>query len=492
MSGFSREELREKIEKGGPLRLTFHFTNREVLMIISGLLSKILAKTDHLYLLNSMGTVLREILVNAQKANAKRVYFLKNNLNISDPVLYQEGMKAFHEQVIGDFESIEKDMESSDFYVAVLFHKREKDLLIRVENNTPILPEELKRIQLRLKKAKEYNDFAEAYAEVEDETEGAGLGIVLTVLFLKNMGIDPDCFRIDTEGSNTVTSVIIPDELRDSHVTGRIKKDILDEIKGIPTFPENVVSLLNLCNDSEASIDEIARRIMMDPALTTDVIKLSNSAGFFPGRKIENVLAAIMTIGLKNVRAILMASNARRILDQRYSSFEEIWKHCNKTAVYARHIAMRYNARSIAENAFMAGLLHDLGKIILLSTELDLVEKIANTVRNRKIVTTTVMEEISIGVSHPTIGSLIAEKWNFPDYLVDAICHHHSPLSARPQHRDTVFTVYLANMLCGIEDRRYYYYYIEEAVLERFDLLDEKKFRDFHESMKKVYSDFIQ
>ena len=487
MAVLSREEVRVKIEKGEPLRVAFRFANREILMIVSGILAKLLAKTDHLYLLNSLSTVLREILVNAQKANAKRVFFLKNNLNINDPTTYQDGMKIFHEKVIGDFDSIEQDIKASEFQVMILFEKKQDILLIQVENNTAILPEELKRIQLRLDKARQYNDFTEAYAEVEDETEGAGLGIVLTVLFLKNMGIDTDQFTITTDGIKTTTTVIIPDELRTLDVTGRIKKDIINEIKGIPTFPENILALIELCNHPEVSIDELTRRIMTDPALATDVIKLSNSAGFFPGRRIEDISTAIMTIGLKNVKMLLMASNARRILDQRYSSFEEIWQHCNKTAFYARNIANQFRMKGIAEKASMAGLLHDLGKIILLSTELDLVEKIADTVRNRRIVTTTVMEEISIGVSHSSIGSMIAEKWNFPEYLIEAIQHHHAPLSSNQEYRDIVFTVYLANMLCGIEERRYYYHYIEEAVLERFGLLDENRFREFHESIKNAY-----
>jgi len=487
MIGYSRAEISEKILNDEPVKVAFHFANKEVLMIISGVLARHLERSDHLYLLNSLSTVLREVMVNAQKANAKRIFFIKNNLDINDPAAYDRGMKDFHEKVIGNFDAIEEDMRHSDFQVMVHFEKEPSRLVIRVLNNALLIPEELQRIHLRMDKARQYNDFTEAYEEVEDETEGAGLGIVLTMLFLKNMGIDPETFTIETDNSQTVTTIVIPDELQPPDVVARVKRDILEEIKGIPTFPENVLTLQRLCLNPESTIEEISKRIMMDPAISTDVIKLSNSAGFFPGRKIENVSTAVMTIGLKNVNSILMASNARRIMDQRYNSFEEIWEHCNKTANYARNIALKYKLKGVAENAFVAGLLHDLGKIILLSTELDLVEKIAETVRNRRIVTTTVMEEISIGVSHSTIGALIAEKWNFPDYLINAIRNHHSPLSSPPEFRDTVFTVYLANMMCGIEQRRYYYHYMDEAVLERFDLLDEKKFKEFHEGLKEQY-----
>jgi HD-like signal output (HDOD) protein len=135
----------------------------------------------------------------------------------------------------------------------------------------------------------------------------------------------------------------------------------------------------------------------------------------------------------------------------------------------------------------MAGLLHDLGKIVLLATDMSLVQTIAKLVENRKIITSTIMEEISIGISHSTIGELIARKWNFPDYLVDAIKYHHSPLNSAIDSREIVDIVYIANMLCGIEDRRYSFFYLEESILDKYGLNDEEKFKAFHEKLKNKF-----
>jgi putative nucleotidyltransferase with HDIG domain len=163
-----------------------------------------------------------------------------------------------------------------------------------------------------------------------------------------------------------------------------------------------------------------------------------------------------------------------------------IWDHCNKVAFYAREIAFSYRQTSIIESVYMAGLLHDLGKIVLLATDKKLVRKIASIVKDRKITTTT-MEEISIGISHSAIGALIAQKWNFPESLVEAIKFHHAPYNAATKYSDVVNIIYLANMMIGIEDRRYNYYYIDEAMLERYDLLDINKFNTYHERLKNKY-----
>lgn len=482
-----KNEISRKIEKDEPVAFRFKFINEDLLMLLNSVIAKFLAKMDYIFLLNSTITILREIVVNALKANAKRVYFNKVSLNISDPQQYEIGMKRFKEEVIGEFDVIEKDLLTSEYYIKLNFDKKDGNLVVRIINNVPVLPEELERINFRMEKAAQYNDFSEVYEEIEDSTEGAGLGIVLTVLFLKNMGINPKTFSIKSEGDVTYTTLVIPKVLRPSEITTEYKNHILSEVEGLPTFPENIVQLQRLCNDPDSSIDEISRRIKADPALTTDIIKLSNSAGFVPGKRIESVNEAVMTIGLKNVNAILVASNARRILDKRYTKYEQIWEHCNKTAYYARNIALKYKMTNIVEYAFMAGLLHDLGKIILLSTDMSLVTRIATMVSNRKIITSTIMEEISIGISHSSIGALISEKWNFPAYLIEAIQHHHAPLNASKEHQNLVFTVYLANMLCGIEDRKYTFMYNEETVLERFNLTSDKKFKEFHEQLKQKY-----
>ena len=482
----NRKIISERIEKKQPIKLSFRYVNEKVLMVLNSIVSRILAKQDQVFLLNSTVTILREIIINALKANAKRIFFLKHNLDISNASQYTRGMNKFKKDVIGEFESVEEDLRRSDFYVHITFQYDSQEIRIVVENNSPILPVELERIKFRIDKALKYNDFSEAYGEIEDDSEGAGLGIVLTILLMKNMGIDPNNYSISIQGKNTRTCLTIPTVLKPHEITTKVKHRILNEIDGIPTFPSNIMELQRLCNDPESSIDQIVKRLKVDPALSSDVIKLSNSAGIAPYQRIEDIKTAVVTIGMKNVNAILVASNARRILNERYSSFELIWEHCNRVAFYARNIALSLRQTPIIENVYMAGLLHDLGKIILLATDRRLVKKIAQIVNNRKITTTT-MEEISIGISHSTIGALIAQKWNFPDYLIEGIAYHHSPLNGSEKYRDVVFTIYLANMMVGIEDRRYTNYYVEETVLERYGLLDINKFNAFHEKLKSKY-----
>lgn len=487
---FNKKEILSRIKNGDNVHVQFKYINEEILMMLNSIVANLLERKDHIFLLNSLITILREIVINALKANAKRIFFLKKELNIQDASDYTKGMLLFKKEIIGDFEIISSDLNRSDFFVALKFESSDNSIIITVSNNSAILPEELERINYRIKKAIQYNDFSEAYAEIEDDSEGAGLGIVLTMLLLKNMGIDPMNYQISADNRITTTILTVPDELRSTEITSIIKNQILSDIDGIPTFPQHIIELQRLCNDPDSSINLIMQRLATDPALSSDVIKLSNSAGISPGKRIEDLKTAIVTIGLKNLNGILTASNARRILNERYSSYEQIWDHCNKVAFYARNIALSFRLSKTVENSYMAGLLHDLGKIVLLATDMVLVNRIADIVKNRKISTTTIMEEISIGISHSNIGAMIANKWHFPDYLIQAIKYHHSPLNCDGKYSDIVSTVYLANMMTGIEERKYNFYYIEESILERFNLRDYERFQIFHEGIKNKFETF--
>jgi HD-like signal output (HDOD) protein len=482
-----KQEIEQKIKKGAPFNFKFKFASKDNIMFINTIMAKLLANMDRIFLLNSIVTILREVVVNAQKANAKRIYFRMKDIDIRNAVSYDKGMVDFKENVIGDLPQFEEKILQSDYYINLNFTFEGDDLHVVISNNAPILPKELERVNHRIDKAIEYNDFSEAYAETEDDTEGAGLGIVLTILFLKSMGIDPKTFTLTSDAKETTTTLFIPKQLRPPTITTTVRDKIIEDVQGIPTFPENIIQLQKLCNDPESSIELISRKIQLDPALSADVIKLSNSAGFVPGKRIESVYDAVMTIGLKNVNAILTASNARKILNERYAKYEEIWEHCNKVAFYSRSIAGKLKNRQVLDNSFLTGLLHDLGKIIILSTNKALVNQIADQVKERKIKTSTILEEISIGISHSSIGELVARKWNFPEYLVESIQHHHAPLSASHDNRDIVFVAYLANMLVGIEDRKYYYYYLENEVLERFGIDSEEKFNQFHKNIKNKF-----
>jgi len=491
MQAEKKKMIYKKIIDGDPINLIFKFISADVLMFIKGVVTKQLEKHDLHFISNTVISILRELLVNSLKANAKRVFFQLNNYDINNPQDYNEGMVRFKEDAIEDLDSIKEDILKSNLTISVNIAEKSDYILFAIQNNVGITPEEMKRINDRISIVSQQSDFLDIYENVGDDSEGAGLGLSLVLMFIRNIGIEPSAFKINSDKGVTVASLQVPYKLKSPEVLTTIKKQILNEITGIPPFPENIITLMQMCSNPDTNIDKIVNIIKQDIAITSDVIKLSNSAGFVSNKRINDIKEALIKIGLNNLKLILLAGNARKIMETKYKKFEEIWNHCSRVAFYSRELAVKFKLHPLEiENAYTAGLLHDIGRVILLAVDSEGMQRIAGIVENRELITETVLEEISIGISHAEIGFLVSEKWNFPDFLTEITKYHHAPLNISDEFKNAGFCVYLANMIAGIENKKYSYYYIEDAVLEKFNIPDEPALMGLMESLKTSYDLF--
>lgn len=156
-------------------------------------------------------TITKELAINGVKANQKRVFFEDEGLDIMDANDYNIGLenykKKFSEKMAEEYG---KRCLARGVFVTIRFHYCSDGLIIEVKNNTPVIKNEEVRMREKMKKAMGYNDIAEFYMDNMDNTEGAGLGIALIMILMKNEGIDPNLFRIITTDAFTVARVEIP------------------------------------------------------------------------------------------------------------------------------------------------------------------------------------------------------------------------------------------------------------------------------------------
>jgi putative nucleotidyltransferase with HDIG domain len=125
------------------------------------------------------------------------------------------------------------------------------------------------------------------------------------------------------------------------------------------------------------------------------------------------------------------------------------------------------------DDAYVGGILHDMGKIIFSNVHPELLGKIKSFCADKAMPSST-LEDLTAGMNHAEIGSMVAEKWNFPEQLVHAIQFHHDPLSTVPEERNLIYTVYLANMLCEYENGNISIDQFDSQVLNNFNI-DSKK-----------------
>lgn len=479
----------EAIKSGRDFHIQFHVLTQEIESIIIKSIHRYLEKFDILYIKDTIISIIKELTNNSIKANIKRLYFKLNNLDINTTEDYRKGMETFKEDVYeeGNDDIFEK-LEKSQLVVRISFKATNEHIHINVINNIPILDSELKKINARIKKAYKYKDITEAFEDVLDDSEGAGLGLIMAMMLYKNSGLAADTFKIYKKDDKTIATLSIPKDITAVDSKTKITDTIIKEIEDIPAFPENIVQIQKLCNDPESTIKSIAQNISMDPGLTTSIMKLANSAGYITVKKIDTIEEAVKVIGVKGINTLLLATGVHNALESKYKRFEILWKDSYKRAFYSQKIALQMKQGKVNEFAYLAGLLSDIGRIVLISMNPELLKNLQDITGRKGIDDPNLLEEITLGISHSYIGSLICKKWQFNESLIKTIEYHHSPHMAPDNLKTLINIVYLADVFVEIEKKKFKFDIVDEDVLEHFQLTKKEDFETLHNILKESYS----
>lgn len=263
------------------------------------------------------------------------------------------------------------------------------------------------------------------------------------------------------------------------------------EIDNLPPIPENITKIKNLIHDPTSDSHSIATYVKLDPSLTANLLRIANSAWYAVRSRIDNVERAITTIGLKQLSNILMTIGAKKVIEDRYMAMEDIWEHSYKCAFYSQSIMKMHSKKNDdLENAYTVGLLHDIGKVILLATNPTLMDKI-EALSQKKKMSVAVIEKLSLGLSHAEIGQKLMENWNFPEHISKPVGYHHAPKLVDPEYQTLTYTVYIANTLSHqtldtISDELMEE--IEPQVLTFFKLENKDDLRKLFNSLEQFYN----
>ena len=233
------------------------------------------------------------------------------------------------------------------------------------------------------------------------------------------------------------------------HIKKRIEQ-IIANIDQLPSIPLVVSKIINMVNDPEVNFKIVADEISKDQAITTDILKICNSAYYSKGKEITSVDRAIVTLGIKEVKDIVVVSTTKQVLNKPIIGYDlekgDLWKHNLVVAMLAKKIALMKKQRGLADVVFTGGIIHDVGKTILALFVANTFKEILETAQTKQIDFTSAERDV-MGFDHQEIGEKILEKWQFPEVLRMIVRYHHDPDQAPAQHRLTVSTVHIANTI---------------------------------------------
>ena len=225
----------------------------------------------------------------------------------------------------------------------------------------------------------------------------------------------------------------------------------INNLAALPTMPEIASKILNMVNNPEVSFKDVAEEISKDQSMTTNILKLCNSAYFSRGKEITSIDRAIVSIGIKELTGIIMVIAAKPVLDKFVIGYDlgkgELWKQGLMVANLAKKIALLKNRKDIADVVFTGGIIHNVGKTVIAIYVQSTYKDILNEVKTKSM-TFNEAEKSIMGYSHQEISEKILEKWNFPAVLKAIVRYYTEPENAPAEFRAEVSAVHVANSLC--------------------------------------------
>jgi two-component system, cell cycle response regulator len=226
---------------------------------------------------------------------------------------------------------------------------------------------------------------------------------------------------------------------------------IIEEARGLPAVAAVVTSVMNTVVE-ESSAKELAAVIEKDSSVTTRMLKVINSAYYGLSGHVSTVSHAVPLLGVQVVKNIVLTFSVLDVFDQGRKDggdIQKLWEHSFATAAASRLIARRMDYPD-AEEALVAGLLHDIGVLVLVKHD---IEDWRDAVREaqEKGEPLADAEQRRLGITHAEIGALLAEKWNLPEILVVPVRYHHDdalPAELSRQARRLTDIVHVADLMC--------------------------------------------
>ena len=222
--------------------------------------------------------------------------------------------------------------------------------------------------------------------------------------------------------------------------------NVLDGVNDLPTLPTIYAQVSQIMQDPKSSVADVARVIEKDQAITSKILRVVNSSFFGFSRQIATIRQAVVLLGYNTIRnTVLSVSVFQSFASAGHGEFDmkEFWKHAIATGVLATYLDKALHT-GFQEETFVAGLLHDIGKIILNRYFKEKFEEALTYARTNQE-TFYDSERAVIGFSHDEVGEYLADRWQLPYSLVEAVALHHQPANIRSNPKLVALT-HLANI----------------------------------------------
>jgi HD-like signal output (HDOD) protein len=229
-----------------------------------------------------------------------------------------------------------------------------------------------------------------------------------------------------------------------------IINDAVNQISHIATLPEITLKIIELVENPRSTAQDLNKLISNDPALVARILKVVNSAFYGLPGQIGSINRAIVLLGLNAVKNIVIAASLAKLFRggrvSPHFSAKDLWTHSIAVGVMSKMIVQKLS-NTLPDEAFLAGLIHDMGILVELQAFRESLVEIAEKATSESLRYVDLETQI-IGVDHQALGAGLTSKWKFPRSFQFVTGHHHNPLALAPECRYLTCVVHVADHIC--------------------------------------------
>jgi len=253
---------------------------------------------------------------------------------------------------------------------------------------------------------------------------------------------DPDQLKTMIRNACLLSGHLVDDEV----------KKVIGAIDRLPIVPQLYLELKEALKEEDIDPRVLGAIIQKDIGMTAKILKLVNSSFFGLRRVISDAQDAVAYLGIDTIRTLVLSNSIfeqSKPFHTRYLDISDIWRHSMSVAAGARAITQAETmGRAAAEEAFVGGILHDVGVLVLASNFSETYDKVAELVIREKVIISTAEQEF-FGVTHAEIGAYLLGLWGLPSGILTIVSLHHRPHAFESDGMSTALAVHAADVLCG-------------------------------------------
>jgi len=227
--------------------------------------------------------------------------------------------------------------------------------------------------------------------------------------------------------------------------------EIVSDVSELTSLPEVSIKVNQMVDDPNCGVNEIGKVISHDPALSAQLLRIANSPFYGFSATIDSISRAVTVLGTQQIRDLVFSTSATKAFDgipNEIISVDDFWHHSLYCGLLARELANQ-NHKAQGEMLFTAGLLHDIGHLVMFNRIPELaLQAIMHTIEPHVDLELYQSEREIIGFDHAEVGGKLAEQWQLPNNLIECVMYHHEPERAK-EFPNEVMLIYIANKVAS-------------------------------------------